>query len=86
MVRNEAEGLLEAWASSDAARASSLSNSTTSHNDSADQDSPGTMFHAGNDYDAFLLHSIPNLVYPEAGLTDGIFDDVSLFDGFNLGM
>ncbi|CAK7235882.1 hypothetical protein SBRCBS47491_009445 [Sporothrix bragantina] len=33
-------------------------------------------------YDYFLLDSIPNLVYPEAGLRDGLFDEVRLFDGF----
>ena len=32
------------------------------------------------------MHSIPNLMYPEAGLTDGMFDDVSLFDGFSMGI
>lgn len=34
--------------------------------------------------DYFLLDSIPNLVYPEAGVIDGVFDDVSLFDGFGI--
>lgn len=33
-------------------------------------------------YDMFLLDSIPNLIYPEAGMGDGWFDDIRLFDGF----
>lgn len=34
--------------------------------------------------DYFLLDSIPNLVYPEAGVINGVFDDVSQFDGFGM--
>ena len=37
-------------------------------------------------YDMFLLDSIPNLVYPEAGMGDGLFDGVRLFDGFGMVM
>ncbi len=37
---------------------------------------------APDNYDLFLLDSIPNLLYPEAGTADGLFDDVTLFDGF----
>ncbi|OAA57011.1 Transcription factor [Niveomyces insectorum RCEF 264] len=35
-------------------------------------------------YDYFLLDSIPNLVYPETGLKDDLFDKVRLFDGFGM--
>lgn len=38
-----------------------------------------------NDYDLFLLDSIPNLVYPESGMTDEFFNDISLYDGFDTG-
>jgi hypothetical protein len=34
------------------------------------------------DYDWFLLDSIPNLLYPESGMVDTLFNDVSIFDGF----
>lgn len=34
------------------------------------------------DYDCLLLDSIPNLMYPGSGMTDDIFSDVSIYDGF----
>ena len=34
------------------------------------------------DYDWFLLDSIPNLLYPESGMADTLFNDVSIFGDF----
>jgi hypothetical protein len=50
---------------------------------------PSNARNDGNQYepcnavdDYFLLSSIPNLMYPEAGVIDDLFNDISLYDGF----
>lgn len=34
-------------------------------------------------YDFFLLDSIPNLTYPEMGMANDLFEDITLFDGID---
>lgn len=35
--------------------------------------------------DLYLLDSIPNLLYPEMGMSNGVFDGVTLFGGYDVG-